>query len=148
LLHSLVAAVFAGALGFLQVFFESGGDRRSLLLHRPISHTQVFLGKAVAGLGLYLLALGIPFAYAVARAAPPGHVGAPFRWAMVLPWLADILAGVVYYFAGMLAAQRDGRWYGGRGLGLAAAVLCSFLVWFVPEFGQALLVILALGAVA
>ena len=58
----LIAAVFGAALGFLQVFFESHGDRRSLLLHRPFSRSQIFLGKAVAGVGLYLLALGIPFA--------------------------------------------------------------------------------------
>jgi hypothetical protein len=142
---SFVAGVFGAALGFLQVFFESRGDRRALLLHRPISRSQVFLAKAVAGVGLYLLALGIPFAGVVAWTALPGSIPVPFRWQLVLPWLADILTGVVYYFAGMLLAQREARWYGSRGLGLAAAVLCSFLVWALPEFGHALVAIGTLG---
>jgi hypothetical protein len=142
---SLFAAGCGAALGFLQVFFESRGDRRALLLHRPMSASRIFLGKAVAGVGLYLLALGIPFAWSVGWAATPGHNAAPFRWPMALPWLADILTGVVYYFAGMLTAQREARWYGSRGLGLAAAFFCSFLVWALPEFGQALLAIGILG---
>ena len=32
---------------------------------------------------------------------------APYHWRMSLPWLADILSGLVYYFAGMLMAQRE-----------------------------------------
>jgi hypothetical protein len=138
---SLLAGLYGAALGFLQVFFEARGDRRALLLHRPVSHSKVFLAKALAGLGIYLLAMGIPFACAVAWTWGPGHVDAPFRWQMALPWLADILAGVVYYFAGMLAAQRESRWYGSRYLGVAAGILCSFLVWALPEFWQALLAI-------
>src|SRR6516165_10107892 len=69
----LVMVVFGAALGFLQVFFESSGDKRSLLLHRPLSSSRIFLGKVIAGLSLYLLALGIPFACAVALAATPAH---------------------------------------------------------------------------
>ena len=42
---------------------------------------------------------------------------------MALPWLADVLTGLVYYFAGMLTAQREARWYGSRCLGLAAALV-------------------------
>jgi hypothetical protein len=138
---SLVAALFGAVLGFLQVFPESRGDKRSLLLHRPMSRSRIFLGKAIAGVGLYLLALGIPLACAVGLAATPGHVAEPFRWPMVLPWLADTLTGLVYYFAGMLTAQREARWYGSRCLGLAAGLFCSIAVWTVPEFRQALLVI-------
>lgn len=144
---SAIAAVFGAALGFLQVFFEARGDRRALLLHRPVSHSQVFLAKVIAGLSLYLVALGIPFAFAVAWAATPGHFAAPFRWGMALPWLADSLTGVVYYFAGMLAAGREARWYGSRCLGLPAAFLGSFLVWTLPEFWHALGAIALLGGV-
>jgi hypothetical protein len=144
---SLCAALFGAGLGFLQVFFESQGDRRSLLLHRPLSSSRIFLGKVIAGVGLYLLALGIPFVCAAALAATPGHVEEPFSWQMTLPWLADGLTGVVYYFAGMLVAQREARWYGSRCLGLAAALGCSYLVWVLPEFGHALLVIVILGGV-
>jgi hypothetical protein len=140
--------VFGAVLGFLQVFFESQGDRRALLLHRPLSHAHIFLAKTIAGLGLYVLALGVPFAWEVRWSATPGHVPEPFHWGMTLPWAADFLSGVVYYFAGMLMTQREGRWYGSRGLGLAAAFLCSFLVWSLPEFWQALLVIVLFGTLA
>jgi hypothetical protein len=146
-LVSLFAAVSGAGLGFLQVFFESSGDKRSLLLHRPLSASQIFLGKVVAGLSLYLLALGLSFAGAVALAATPGHVAVPFSWPMALPWLADSLTGVVYYFAGMLAAQREARWYGSRCLGLAAGLFCTYLVWVLPEFWQALVAIVTLGGV-
>jgi hypothetical protein len=141
----LTAAAFGSALGFLQVFFESSGDKRSLLLHRPLSSSQIFLGKVIAGVGLYLLALGIPFSCAVGLAATPGHIPQPLEWPMVLPWLADCLIGLVFYFAGMLTAQREARWYASRCLGLAAGVFCWYLVWLLPEFWQALL---AIGVVA
>jgi hypothetical protein len=146
LVLGMIAAVFAAALGFLQVFPESHGDKRSLLLHRPVSPSRIFLAKVAVGVALYLLAVGLPFAGAVAWIATPGHVAEPFRWGMALPWLADILTGLVYYFAGMLTAQREARWYGSRGLGLAGAVLCTFLVWVVPEFWQALLVVAVMAA--
>ena len=65
---------------------------------------------------------------------------------MSLPWLADILSGLVYYFAGMLMAQREARWYGSRGLALAGAFFCSYLVWTLPEFWQALVAIGIIGS--
>jgi hypothetical protein len=34
---SLVAGLSGALLGFLQVFSEAGGDKRSLLLHRPLT---------------------------------------------------------------------------------------------------------------
>jgi hypothetical protein len=143
-----IAAGFGAALGFLQVYFESRGDQRALLLHRPLSRSQIFLAKAAAGVGIYLLALGLPFLGVELWMATPGHMPAPFHWGTALPWLADILAGLAYYFAGMLTAQREARWYGSRGLGLAAAFACTLLVWSVPEFWQALSAIVVTGAVA
>jgi hypothetical protein len=145
LIMSLVSAAFAAILGFLQIFTEAGGDRRALLLHRPLGRGQIFLAKTAAGLGLYVLALGLPFACAVSWVATPGHSATPFRWPLALPWLADILTGCVYYFAGMLMAQREARWYGGRGLPLVTALFGSLLVHCLPEFRDALLTILILG---
>ena len=141
----ILAAVFGAVLGFLQVFFEARGDQRALLLHRPISRSHIFLGKALAGIGVYLLGMGLPLAVLAVWCATPGHLTAPFSGRAVLPWVADLLTGVVYYFAGMLAAQREGRWYGSRGLGLAAAFLGTVLVWGLPEFWQALLALGVLG---
>ena len=140
-LFGLTAAVFGAGLGFLQLFFESHGDKRSLLLHRPLSPSRIFLGKALAGVALYVLALGIPFACLECWFATPGNMPAPYHWRTGLPWLADILSGLVYYFAGMLVAQRDVRWYASRCLPLATAFCCSYLATIVPEFWQALVVI-------
>jgi hypothetical protein len=141
----ILAAVFGAVLGFLQVFFEARGDQRALLLHRPLSPSQIFLGKALAGVGVYLLGMGLPLAALAVWCATPGHLSAPFSWRALLPWLADLLTGVVYFFAGMLTAQREGRWYGSRGLGVAAAFLATVLVWALPEFWQALLALGVLG---
>jgi hypothetical protein len=80
-------------------------------------------------------------------AAAPGFVAQPFRWSMVLPWLADVLTGLVYYFAGMLTAQRQARWYGSRCLGLGAGLFCSILVWTLPEFQHAMMAIVLVGGV-
>ncbi len=137
----LTGVVFGAALGFLQIFFEGHGERRSLLLHRPLGPSRIFLAKALAGVGLYLLALAIPFVCLESWYATPGKLSAPYHWRTGLPWLADILSGLVYYFAGMLTAQREARWYGSRGLAVAAAFLSSYLVWTVPEFWQALVAI-------
>jgi hypothetical protein len=141
----LTGVLFATALGFLQIFFEGHGDKRSLLLHRPLGPSRIFLAKAIAGAGLYLLALGIPFVCLECWMATPGNMPAPYHWRTSLPWLAAILSGLVHYFAGMLVAQRDVRWYGSRGLAVAAAFFCSCLVWTLPEFWQALVAIGIIG---
>jgi hypothetical protein len=36
----LIAVAFGAALGFVQVYFEGHGDKRSMLLHRPLSATR------------------------------------------------------------------------------------------------------------
>lgn len=147
MLVSAVAALFGGVLGFLQVSGESQGDRRALLLHRPLSASRIFLSKALVGTAIYLAALGLPLVANVVWSMIPGNIAEPFRWHNVLPWLADILTGLVYYFAGMLMAQRQGRWYGSRCLGFPAAFLASLLVWNVTEFWQAIAAILVCSAV-
>ena len=103
----LTAVGFGAVLGFLQIFFESHGDKRSLLLHRPLGPARIFLAKALAGVSLYLLAMAIPFVCLESWYATPGHMPAPYHWRTGLPWLADILSGLVFYFAGMLTAQRE-----------------------------------------
>jgi hypothetical protein len=149
---SLVAALSGALLGFLQVYSESTGDKRSVLLHRPLSRSGIFLAKVIAGVGLYLLALLIPTVIAVILAATPGHISAPFEWGMAVPWSVDVFTGLVYYFAGMLVAQRQARWYASRCLPLAAGLFTSILVWNVTELWHALMVIglmsglVALGA--
>ncbi|MCI0350761.1 MAG: hypothetical protein L0Z53_15155, partial [Acidobacteriales bacterium] len=70
----------------------------------------------------------------------------PFRLTLALPWLADILTGVVYYFAAILVAPRDAPWNVSHVLGLATAFACSLIVHIVPEFEYALLAIAIVGA--
>src|SRR5262249_11215008 len=142
---ALTAVGFGAALGFVQVFFEGHGDKRSILMHRPLSPSLIFLSKGLAGVGLYVLALGTPFLCLEMWYATPGKMAAPYHWRTSLPWLADILSGLVYYFAGMLVAQRDVRWYGSRGLPLITSFFCSYLVWAVPEFSQAVVAIAIIG---
>jgi len=50
------------------------------------------LGKALAGVCLYLLALGIPLPFSVIWVATPGHMAAPFYLPMAYPGLADVRA--------------------------------------------------------
>ena len=149
---TFIGAVFGGVLGILQMTFESHGDRRAILLHRPVSPSRIFLAKALTGAGLYLAAFGIPLMVYLVGNFLPGrvapHLAFPVRWQLLFPWFAGILTGLVYYFAGALVALRRGRWYGSRGLGFLAAYLCTFLVWNVAEFWQALLVIFLFGGMA
>lgn len=146
-LIACAAALGAALLGLLQTLPEMRRERWALLAHRPISLTRIFLAKVAAGLLLYFAALGLPVLGAAVWAATPGRVGAPFDWRMALPAAADILGGVVFYFAGMLTGIRPARWYGSRALGLLAAVPCALALLAVAEFWQAVLVTVPAAAV-
>ena len=112
-----------------------------------MTRSDIFLGKTLAGLGLYALAAGLPPVCSLIYAAIPGHVAAPFEWGMALPATGHFLAGTVYYFAGMLTGLRQARWYVSRGLGLGLALLVSFGVKMNEEFGWSLLLMLIGAAV-
>jgi hypothetical protein len=142
---------FGGSLGgallaLVQILPETRRGQWAFLVHRPASRTSLFLGKVVGGLLLYFAATGVPFLVATLWAATPGILGAPFDVRMVLPGIANILAGTLVYFAGLLTALRPVRWYGSRALPLVTAIPCVMAVTAVPEFWMALLVI-AVGAV-
>jgi len=142
----LMASVLGAALGFGQVIFDSRQGRWALLVHRPIGRGRIFMGKVVAGLTLYFTTMGLPFGAAAIWSSMPGHVAGPFRWGMAVPGLVDILAGMVYYFAGMVTARRAARWYASRCLVLVAAILCSMIVLGVTPVWGALLAIVVSGA--
>jgi ABC-type transport system involved in multi-copper enzyme maturation permease subunit len=105
-LTTFLAPLLATMLGLLQVASELRRDQWAFLVHRPVSRSTIFLGKAVAGVTLYLLAMSLPMLLLGLWLATPGNVPAPFTWGMMLPLIADILAGVAFYFAGMLTALR------------------------------------------
>lgn len=141
------APLVAAALGLLQILKEQRRDQWAFLVHRPVPRGTLFWGKVVAGLSLYLFAVGVPFGLTHLWAALPGNVAAPYDARLMLPGLADILGGSVFYFAGMLTALRPARWYGSRALPLPAALVSAGLVTVVPEFRHALLVITLFAAV-
>ncbi len=105
------------------------------------------LAKTSAGLVLYFLAIGIPVAAANAWLAIPGNVPTPFYGPMLLPGLADVLTGTVYYLAGLLISMREARWYGSRALPIGVAVICSVIVVSVWYFWIALIVIIVAACI-
>jgi len=116
------APLLAILLGLLQTVPERRRDLWAFLIHRPASRSSLFLGKIVAGLGLYFTALVIPFLGVILWAAAPGNIPAPFVWELTFAGWAAILAGVPLYFATMLTVLRPGRWYGRKMLPICAAL--------------------------
>lgn len=129
---SIFYAVFGAALGWLQIHHERPRDLWAFLVHRPISRTRIFFAKVVAGLLLYAVSIGLPMLGYIIWVQIPGHVGAPFEWAMVLPDWGCFLLGIVWYFAAMLTSLSRARWYASRGLGLAAAFPLHAAVLSLP----------------
>lgn len=138
-----IAALLGAVLGWLQIHNERHRDLWAFLVHRPLSRSKIFAAKATAGLALYTAAAGLPVLGFIGMVWMPGHIAAPFEWAMVLPILAFFLSGYVYYFAGMLTSLRQARWYASRGLGLGAALVVSLGLSNAPEFGRVLVFLLA-----
>jgi hypothetical protein len=133
----LLTPIVGLMIGIAQVVLENRGDSWGFLTHRPIHRSTLFWGKAAAGVLLYLVAVGLPLLCASAWAAIPGHLPMPMDARMVLPLIADILCGLVYYFAGMLTGMREARWYASRIMGVGVGIACSFAASVVPEFWQA-----------
>jgi hypothetical protein len=144
---SFLCPLLGAALGWFQIHNERQRDLWSFLVHRPMSRTQIFVGKTVAGLTLYLLGAGVPFLLFAGWAITPGHVAAPFEWSMLLPATAMFLTGPAYYFAGMLTGLRQARWFASRAVPLTSAIVLSCWAAVCPQFGQALLVLGAGAAV-
>jgi ABC-type transport system involved in multi-copper enzyme maturation permease subunit len=140
-------AIFAAVLGWFQIHHERHRDLWAFLVHRPATRTQIFLGKVLAGLALYALVVALPLAVFISWALAPGHVAAPFEWTMLRPVIARFLAGIVFYFAGMLTGLRQARWYASRAFGLGAALIVSTSVTSEPYLWQTLGIILIGGAI-
>jgi len=99
----------ATALGVLQIVPELKRDAWAFLVHRPVSTTRIFLAKTIAGTGLYLAAVLVPFlvlALVVAAGAPERRV---FHPSMLWPGAAIVLAGAGFHGAGMIVALRRAR---------------------------------------
>jgi hypothetical protein len=138
-------AIFGAVLGWLQIHNERRPDLWAFLMHRPMTRPAIFLGKVIAGLGIYALVVGLPLFGFIVWARWPRHVAAPFELTMLRPLAAYVLTGVIFYFAGMLTGLRQARWYASRALGLGVAIAVYFLVQTSPALWQGLCVLL-LGA--
>lgn len=146
-LTGFFCAIFGAVLGWFQIHNESHRDLWAFLIHRPATRTEIFLGKVIAGLMLYVLATGLPLAGFVAWVLLPGHVAAPFEWAMLWPLAMLFLSGTLYYFAGMLTGLRQARWYASRALGVGMALLVSLMFKNETHLWEALLFILIGGVI-
>jgi len=122
------------ALGLLQILPEQRRDQWAFLIHRPASRTTLFWGKVLPGVCLYLLATVPPLLGLAAWAAQPSHVPAPFDFRFTLAGWAAVLAGLPFYFAGLLTALRPARWYGSRALPVLAALIAPWAASWFSEF--------------
>ena len=137
----MFATLLSGLLiGFGQSIPENRGDKWGFLTHRPVSRTALWAGKVVAGVLIYLAAAGLPFAWTMFWLATPGHRPMPFDVRMAEPGVADLLCGIVSYFAALLSGMRNARWYASRTMALGAALMCTVAVTFVPDFWRAIVV--------
>jgi hypothetical protein len=134
--------IFGAVLGWLQIHNERRPDLWAFLLHRPLTRTQVFLAKTLAGLGIYTAVVALPLLGFIIWALWPGHVAAPFELRMLRPLAATLLSGTAFYFAGMLTGLRQARWYGSRALSLGMALIVCVLMNMRPVWWQGFLVIL------
>ncbi len=94
---------------------------------------------------LYFAGAGAPLLALFLVASTPGQVAAPFEWPMVLPLIAILLSGLIFYGGGLLTGLRKARWYVSRGCGLGLPILVVFTGATLPEFWQALVLIAAAG---
>jgi ABC-type transport system involved in multi-copper enzyme maturation permease subunit len=88
------SSIFGAVLGWLQLHNERRPDLWAFLLHRPMTRTEIFLAKSLAGLALYAVVVGLPLLCFIIWALWPGHVAAPFEPDMLRPVAACVLAGV------------------------------------------------------
>ena len=146
-LFTIISALAAPVIGGAQSVREARGDKFGFLTHRPVRRSTLFWGKAAAGIVFYLVAAGVPLAFATAWLAAPGHRPMPYDPRMALPDIADLLSGIVYYFAAMLIGMRESRWYKSGLLPGGAALTCSAYVVAASSFPQAVAGIVLAAAV-
>ncbi len=143
LLPAVTSAITLGCgvagllLGILQPLADRNFELRAFLTHRPVPQWWLFLGRALAGFSLYLIAAGLPVGFALAI-APTRWGGHFFLLQDMLPPIADWIAGLAYYFAGLLIMERQARWYGSRALPILAVLAGSVLGMTVYSFWTAI----------
>ncbi|HEY0076745.1 MAG TPA: hypothetical protein VGB77_21860 [Abditibacteriaceae bacterium] len=140
---TILAPMIAGIMGALQIVPELKRDQWAFLIHRPLAPGTIFWGKVLAGLSLYFLVMLLPLAGVALWLSRPGHVPGPFIGQMFLAPIADILSGIVFYFAAILVTLRltKSRLSYMRIAAFVLALGCAALSAYVTEFWQSLLVV-------
>ena len=133
LVTSFGCAAIGAALGIVQILPELNRDRWAALLHRPVSRDVIFLGKSIAGLLLYFLAVTLPFLASVIYTAIPGQFAVPLVPGMLIPAASDLFLGPVFYFTAILLCLHRGRWFGSRGL-IGLSVVPVFLLHLILDW--------------
>ncbi len=152
LVTSFGCALIGVGLAIAQILPEHRTDQWASVLHRPVPRRELFLGKVIPGLLLYLLATLPPLLASIAYAATPGQFAAPFVPGLALPAASDLFLGFTFYALTLLVCLQSGRWLGLRGVialgGVALFVhhLTSTHPFLVPLLATALLLIAAAGA--
>lgn len=138
LLVTLFGAAGIGLiLGFLQILPERTTDRWATLLHRPTLPETVLLGKMVAGLGAYLLAVLPSFFLVLYTMLTPGYTAYPSVPEMALASAANLLGGIPYYLAALAVGLAGRISVVQRLLPMAAAMLGSSWIVGIRFFSTA-----------
>ena len=145
---SIGCAVGGLLLGLMATVLEARRDSWGFLIHRPTTRQRLFAGKALAATVLLWLSAGIPLAASLWWESSPNRRITPFAWSMGLGNLADLLAGTVYVFCGMVIGIRGAKWYGSRVLPVSGGLLASALTYLFPDFLAAAVAVLAILAIA
>ena len=127
-LLSCVAAIFAFVLGVLQSAPDLRPSASAYLHHRAVRCGQIFAAKTLAGLIVYVAALGIPLLLTAFWLGIHGVEEYPVRPAQVLPASVMCLACFGLHSAAMFTMARNASWWGTRLLPVVVAVLPLFFL--------------------
>lgn len=121
---AMLYGLFLGLMTFLPDEREAA---RAFLIQRGVAPEQIFRTRILVGLAVYGLGMLIPLGFLAAYLAAIGPERSPVSPRQVVPALAAVVAGSIFYFAGIVIACRSASWFGTRLLPLAVAVGGSFL---------------------
>ncbi len=134
------ATLLFGTFLSLVTFLPDERDAsRAFLLHRAIEPNQIFRTRVLGGLTVYFLGMFIPLVLLSAYLATNGPERFPVSAWQVVPAFTTVVAGSIFYFAGIVIACRPARWFGTRLFPLVTAAGGSFLSISVLAGGSLLL---------
>lgn len=134
----IICILLGLAIGGKQMHTDSQRDLRAFLIHRPMTGSQIFMSKALAGGCIYTVIslmplIGLRFYENMKYQVPLPWTILP--WELFLPVFAPWLAGLVCYFAAMLTNSRRARWLASKSVGV---LFGGFMI--VVSFNESLLV--------